>query len=123
MFVSGHRVRPSTFFKRLATEMYEDVSSWDTSPFDRFEYHPQDVFDPVHHPVYQIPDLQKIDRKVLGASMMVLGTGMLVPGPLDIAAAAVGAAIGGPWGAVAGVAIYNITAVGLVVVGFMFVAY
>jgi len=60
------------------------------------------------------------NRQAIGAGLMMFGTAMLIPGPFDLVAAGAGAVVfGGPHGAAMGLAIYNITAVGLIIVGFL----
>lgn len=119
-----------SYLKKLGLTIIED-------PFNLFgalypqqihdvPWHAQDPFDPVRHPSYQVPSLPNlggIDRKTAGAGLIVFGTGMLLPGPLDLVVAAAGAYAGGPAGAVGAVALYNITAVGLIVVGYLMVTY
>ncbi len=88
-----------------------------------FSWHLQDPFDPVMHPSYQLPTFPGIDRKTAGAAVMIFGTGMLLPGPFDLVVAAAGAYAGGPAGAVGAVLLYNITAVGLIAVGYLMMTY
>ena len=45
----------------------------------------------------------RVLQKAVGYSLVVVGTAMLVPGPLDATAAAVGFYFGGPVGAVIGI--------------------
>ena len=57
-------------------------------------------------------------RKVVGAGLIGWGTAMLVPGPIDVAAYALGAAaFKHPVGGVVGVAAYNLLALGVVGAG------
>jgi len=58
-----------------------------------------------------------VTRQNVGGALMIFGAGILVPGPFDVVAAGIGAAVGGPVGAVAGVAIYNLVGVSMIVVG------
>ncbi len=61
-------------------------------------------------------------RGVIGTGMVVLGTGILIPGPFDAMAAGAGFAFGGSVGAVVGVVSYNLAAVALLVGGTYLVA-
>ncbi len=61
-------------------------------------------------------------RGVIGAGMVVLGTGILIPGPFDAMAAGAGLAFGGPLGAVVGVVSYNLAGVALLLGGTYLVA-
>jgi len=54
-------------------------------------------------------------REVFGGGLVVWGSAMLVPGPVDVAVGAAGAYFGGPIGAVAAIVGYNLFA--LVVIG------
>lgn len=90
------------------------------SPEFDFSWHLQDPFDPVFHPAYRVP---LPNRKATGVGLMVLGTGMLIPGPFDLLVAGAGAYIAGPPGAVGAVLLYNITAVGLIAVGYLMVTH
>ncbi len=57
-------------------------------------------------------------RKVLGAGLITWGGAMLVPGPIDVAAYGLGvAAFKHPAGGVAGVALYNLFAFGVIGAG------
>ena len=58
-----------------------------------------------------------VTRQSVGGALMVVGAGILVPGPFDLVAAGLGAAVGGPPGAVAGVVAYNLVGLSMVVVG------
>jgi len=52
-----------------------------------------------------------------GLTLVAVGTAMLVPGPLDATAFAVGFYFGGPIGGVIGVVVYNVIAVVFIVAG------
>lgn len=57
-------------------------------------------------------------RKLAGASMIALGTGMLIPGPIDAFAFGAGVAVfKHPIGGIAGVAAYNLLALGVIGAG------
>ena len=56
-----------------------------------------------------------------GLTLVAVGTAMLVPGPLDAAAMAVGFYFGGPVGAVMGLVIYNVIAVVFIVAGLVLI--
>lgn len=89
------------------------------------EVHFQDPFDPVMRPFIKLRDYDIDDehvKQVAGTAMMTVGAAMLVPGPTDLAVGAAGFYYGGPVGAVGAIALYNITAAGLVVVGYMLVS-
>lgn len=71
----------------------------------------------------------KKSTRALGISLVLLGIAMAIPGPIDLAFAATGAAIGG-WlggpagaatGAIIGVAIYNIAAVVVITIGIVLI--
>jgi hypothetical protein len=115
---STHEERErSQFVGEVAFNVYEKLGK----PSINIGFSFQDPFFPVMNPVWVLPKLPKFDKKVVGAGLMVFGTGILLPGPLDLALAGAGFALGGPWGAVGALAIYNITAVGLIVVGYLMV--
>ena len=58
-----------------------------------------------------------LNRRHLGGALMLAGAAVLVPGPLDLAAAGIGAAVGGPPGAAAGVVLYNLAGLSMIIVG------
>jgi len=55
--------------------------------------------------ISQVVDV--LNRRNVGGFLMISGAAILVPGPVDLAVAGAGAAVGGPAGAVAGVIAYN----------------
>jgi len=57
------------------------------------------------------------NRRTLGAFLLGFGTGVLIPGPFDVIAAGVGAAVGGPAGAVVGIVAYNAFGISMVLLG------
>ncbi len=59
---------------------------------------------------------------VIGAALVVAGTAILVPGPVDVFLGVAGFAAGGPWGAVAAVALYNLIGLALVGTGLVLMA-
>ena len=81
-------------------------------------YRRQDLFDPVMRPVWHTRDYDidvDVVKNAVGIFMVGLGSGILVPGPGDIAAGAAGVIIfKHPIGSVLGVAAYNLTGVGLI---------
>jgi hypothetical protein len=83
----------------------------------------QDLFDPVMGPFFNLPPIKSPSsdsvKKVVGGGMVVVGTGILAPGAGDAAAGVAGVLFfKHPLGFPAGVAIYNITGLGLVWIGY-----
>jgi len=87
-----------------------------------FKYSTQNPFDPVMKPIYQLKEFEVKSEDIkpfVGSGMVLLGTGILAPGAGDAAAALAGLAVfKHPIGAAVGVAIYNITGLGLVWIGY-----
>jgi hypothetical protein len=64
---------------------------------------------------------QRSGRAAVGVALVTIGTLMLVPGPVDVflltAGTAVGSAVGIPWLGMAALAIYNVLAIAMIVIG------
>ena len=102
--------------------MDQENAHWHNLGWEIAEYYDDDVVAPfkiarkvVHHSKHS--GISSSD--VFGTGLMALGAAMLVPGPVDVAAAALGVALfKHPAGAVAGVVVYNVLAVATIGVGY-----
>ena len=86
----------------------------------------QNFYPPVREPKFVRTSDESWFRTVddpLGATLIVWGSAMLVPGPIDVAAAGLGVLVfKHPLGAVAGVLAYNAFALGTMALGYWLIS-
>ncbi len=100
---------------------YADMDYWWEVGYEKFEPYISPVLDiklvAQSYRVVESVVYPKSLRRAIGGGMIILGTAILIPGPIDVAVAGLGYAIAGPVGAAVGVGLYNTLGVVLVVGG------
>ncbi len=99
----------------------QEASYWKKLGWEIVDFYDHDISDDlliVRHVSHHVKQNGIRTRDVLGAGFIGLGTAMLIPGPVDVAAAAAGVALfKHPGGAVAGIIVYNVAALSLIAAG------
>ena len=104
----------------------QEKSYWDSLGWEILDFHDDEVVAPWRIVRTVGKSLEKDglrSRDVIGSGMIVVGTAMLLPGPVDLMAAAAGVAVfKSPAGAIVGVVVYNVAALSLMAGGAALIA-